>query len=418
MHMLAAPQVSEEGPSNGASLTKSSGGRILPRATKLFYCSCRLFVFALTYFAIGVLCGLLVVVVVPNITLNLKRKITVQLNIRRVKHESLQKLKVSKQVFNFSEGLFSAEEASGWKAPVSTVQPSNSPTGTPTTAFRPGPDHSVEKVEWVKLGKNSSTCQLHVCTPQGYTANIPALPRKDACAALLERNITKIRFGGDSFVRHLYVALVLWLSGNYRDGALRPQHDKICLYGGQFEEKRCRLQLGLQKTICDGKIRVSLGYGAWYRPVLQDLVANDIMIWSGGNHPTTGVYGCPQNRVLNGQNHAGMVDKAVLSKVCVPAFRQLAKKKLFWIHPHEHIVAHCWYETNAYTEQYVREMNTKLQHTCGLPLSHLLAEPRRITSALVNRSEANDMTYDGMHWGMEVNLLKIQSTLLSILKVI
>ena len=402
---------------HGAEASKNNSGRLPPRAASIA-CSLRLILVAFTCFALGLLCGFLVVSIEPNMTLSLNRKIAVELNIRRVRQESTQTTKLSREVSKDFEQRFTTEEASDSKPLVSTSQPSKSPTSSPTTAFRPGPDRNVEKVEWVWRGKNSSLCQLYVCSPDGYTANIPALSRNDACAELLKRNITKIRLGGDSFVRHLYVALVLWLSGNYKDGGLKPQHDKVCLFGGQFEEKQCRLQLGFQKTICNGRIHVSLGYAAWYRPTLQDLVGSDIMIWSGGNHPTTGVYGCPPNTVLNGQNHAGMVDKAVLSKVCIPSFRQLASKKLFWVHPHEHIVAHCWYETNTYTGLYVRNMNMKLQTTCDIPLTHILEEPRRITSALLNRTEANDMTYDGMHWGMEVNLLKIQSAILSILKVL
>ena len=77
------------------------------------------------------------------------------------------------------------------------------------------------------------------CTPSGLRWSA-LVPHPKPCTVLANK---RILFVGDSYVRHAFVAFVLWLSGDHAAGALKPEHDELCEGAGQFEEKVCRKQL-------------------------------------------------------------------------------------------------------------------------------------------------------------------------------
>ncbi len=73
-------------------------------------------------------------------------------------------------------------------------------------------------------------------------------------------------------------------AGNYKDGALE-EGEHTCDFNAQFEERRCRLKLQLDATLCNDSVRLSFVGG---NPPL-DMVCNQplpdsLTLWSIGNH--------------------------------------------------------------------------------------------------------------------------------------
>ena len=73
-------------------------------------------------------------------------------------------------------------------------------------------------------------------------------------------------------------------AGNHKDGALE-EGEHTCDFNAQFEERRCRLKLQLDATLCNDSIRLSCVGG---NPPL-DMVCNQplpdsLTLWSIGNH--------------------------------------------------------------------------------------------------------------------------------------
>ena len=87
---------------------------------------------------------------------------------------------------------------------------------------------------------------------------------------------------GHRAVRHLYVGLVLALSGNHRNGALQ-EGAQDCDFSAQFEEKRCRLLLNLTMPVCDGSVML---HYAWGNPSLEmtcgQPLPDTLVFWSIG----------------------------------------------------------------------------------------------------------------------------------------
>ena len=86
-------------------------------------------------------------------------------------------------------------------------------------------------------------------------------------------------------VRHLYVGLVLALSGNHRDGALQAGAQD-CEFSAQFEEKRCRLLLNLTLPVCGGAVML---HYSWGNPSLEmtcgQPLPDTLVFWSIGALP-------------------------------------------------------------------------------------------------------------------------------------
>ncbi|KAJ1481696.1 hypothetical protein T484DRAFT_1806434 [Baffinella frigidus] len=63
------------------------------------------------------------------------------------------------------------------------------------------------------------------------------------CAELAAHGVRKVTMVGDSFMRHLYVAFVTLLRGDWAAGSLIANHFPECEHRGQYSEKVCRSQI-------------------------------------------------------------------------------------------------------------------------------------------------------------------------------
>ena len=252
-----------------------------------------------------------------------------------------------------------------------------------------------------------STCNLteyNDCTPSGRRWIHEKRDTKEQCDILAGKTIL---FVGDSFVRSAFVATALLLSGDYQKGALNNDHDHICEYGGQFEEKGCRLQLEFTRSVCGGAVALRHKYQAWPTITQQELNEVDYVIWGAGNHPVNLNYSTRYG-VLN----ASIVGSEKLAHTCKDlADSQL--QKIFWLDPHARLnsISLPWLATPD--EQINRlyrfhtEMPGQLFLHCKIPRARFISSWNATFDLIKNfRKDAKNMTYDGVHWGMSVNLLK------------
>ena len=78
------------------------------------------------------------------------------------------------------------------------------------------------------------------CTPSGY-GYCPIInkyiDKNEACEEIKQRNLRKLCFIGDSYMRHTYEGMLLILSGDYEYGAMdiTGRNLAMCEGDGQFE---------------------------------------------------------------------------------------------------------------------------------------------------------------------------------------
>ena len=167
------------------------------------------------------------------------------------------------------------------------------------------PSKNTAAITKWEYDENCVNTRYNDCTPTSHL-RYPHMIHSDPCELLQQNNVNSIKFVGDSFVRHIYVATVLWLSGNYINGALKRnyKHGIMCHGEGQFEEKLCRMELSFDKRVCNNTVRLYLKYGAWPMVTPEELQNNDFVVWGGGNHPTNENY-----QTRHGTNNAAIVSK-------------------------------------------------------------------------------------------------------------
>jgi len=91
----------------------------------------------------------------------------------------------------------------------------------------------------------SVVCRMmHLCTPTKHTwvgdHRYALYDNVTGCEALLRKGVTKIMYYGDSYMRHIYAAMLITLNGNYKSGSLGdPDNDKQCYWDKQFSDKSC-----------------------------------------------------------------------------------------------------------------------------------------------------------------------------------
>ncbi len=284
--------------------------------------------------------------------------------------------------------------------------------------------------DW-KAASDSKICEeRYLCTPEGVTWH-PDYPnelfgQKNGCDMLQNQGITTIFFYGDSYMRHLYQAMSITLREDYKQGSMGDSHGKPaeCQYTEQLTLAIC-VDNDPQK-VCGGN--VTLLY-AHERPVVFDegdcaTEAGNVYFWSEGNHPIP-----TQNR--NSVNNFWAYGDMYESLVCPSSME-------YWeSHPEEDQMDHhkyCsvwWVSTHfRYTAYYPQEtVERVLEYNNGMraffdgvpggrPDPEQTSSCKGInyvdvynmTKSLVttHREVALQMTYDQVHWSMEVNLVKAQ----------
>lgn len=263
-------------------------------------------------------------------------------------------------------------------------------------------------------------CSHFLCSPKRETWRSADPKYKfynatTGCAALHSRNISQIHFHGDSYMRQIYSAMLITLLGDYQYGSIRdPVSFPKCSYRQQFHEKTCGLkELNHYGWICN-------------RTILLDPLLNGIdglhgcnkgivKLWSFGNHKIgPGRYGV---------NDANAYSNLFQKSIC-PVIRDAATNgifdgtyekscQIFWISTHYRIVG--WFDDEK--EPLVHEFNRGMREffdnrKCG-PINYI--DVYNMTLGLRNKTENVELSYDRVHWGMEVNLLKAQIILNAIL---
>lgn len=264
---------------------------------------------------------------------------------------------------------------------------------------------------WADIPDNVP-CDHYMCSHNNLTwkADNPKFRyyfHHDACNALLNKGIKKIFFHGDSYMRQIYSAMLITLSGDYRYGSISNSTlFPRCEYHRQFSEKHCGLkELNHHGLTCGGKILLD--------PALNGL--NDLnhcepgtaLLWSFGNHRLSryGRYGVNNatayqlsfEQVCSRIKHSDKVNGHV-NKQC----------SVWWVSTHSRIrtifddeCPECVFDFNEGMRSFYE------RGSCGE--TNYIDVYNMTNRLVVDYSEVGrTMSYDLVHWGMEVNLIKAQ----------
>lgn len=256
---------------------------------------------------------------------------------------------------------------------------------------------------WAIDSNNPALChERHICTPsyRRWSINSTVYFEDDACDILTRRGIKRIWMMGDSYMRHMYIAFIMTITGNYRDGPL-IRSDKTCDYHMLFNEKRCSsTMLQKVKSVCDGQITLLSSMLPDKREI------GDLIFMSEGNHIL-------HNR-FDTINNASAYSSHYLSSTNSLCSNSGPPSITIWISTHARIASTNKFETSARVKLYNEQMKDfVLSGRCG-PIQYI--DVYNMTNDLKtnHRDDALRMTYDKAHWGMEVNLAKAQMILTEI----
>ena len=275
-------------------------------------------------------------------------------------------------------------------------------------------------------------CTQHfLCTPSNYTwkSNHKFYDKVTGCDALLSKGVKTIFFHGDSFMRQMYQALFITLSGNYRNGSLvNSDATASCEYQKQFNEKKCGVKLlNHAGWVCDGKILLDpllIGVDSLTHctPASSNSNEKKILLWSFGNYKTGrhGRHGI-NNATAYSQLFEGNPCPHILNSKDVLSSDQCS---VWWISTHYRIKGYFPDESPEMIKSYNEGMRSFFESgKCG----HVnYVDVYNMTRSLMTTpgdqgkprlvEEANSMTYDSVHWGLEVNLIKAQIILNALLE--
>ena len=264
-------------------------------------------------------------------------------------------------------------------------------------------DDDRETDLWDMDRNNPALCyERHVCTPsyRRWSINSALYFENEACQILSKKGIKRIWMMGDSYMRHIYIAFIMTVTGNYRDGPL-IRSDKTCEYHMQFNEKRCSsTMLQGEKSICDDQITL-------FSSKLPDKrEVGDLIFLSEGNHIL-------HNR-LDAINNASAYSSHYLSSSNSLCSISGPPSITIWISTHARIAGTNKFETSARVESYNEQMKDfVLSGLCG-KIQYIDVYNMTNELKINHRADALYMTFDKAHWGMEVNLAKAQLILTEI----
>lgn len=243
------------------------------------------------------------------------------------------------------------------------------------------------------------------------------------CKALLDKGITRILFHGDSFMRQIYAGLLITLNGNYVNGSIadtafaRSTGSAECVYHKQFYEKKCGVrQLNHRGLVCDGKVLLD--------PILAGIDNlnhcsthnGTVALFSFGNYKIGSAY---RHGINNATVYSDFFKRTICPHVQARAdaaagsnaINPAAEKtcSLWWVSTHARLKAYFTDEEPQLIQSYNEGMRGFYDSRgCG-PVNYI--DVFNMTANLVTsspRPEAEALSYDMVHWGMEVNLVKAQ----------
>ena len=251
------------------------------------------------------------------------------------------------------------------------------------------------------------------CSPAGFVAasaaaRVPTTAER-LCADLGRTNVL---FVGDSFTRHVFAATALLLSGDHESGALRNgSAGDRCGGARQFGEadiegrRACRRLLPKRKTLCGGSVRLRLVEGTCPAVTERDLRRNQIVAFGIGAHPCEGP--AAKGAKHNAYNATSLA--AFLGPVCgggsSDAVRALAAARLVWLDTHFRATSYGPYDGPDRVRAFHDGAPAAVAGACGGALTVSAFDESRALVA-TEGSGWRRMTYDGTHWGPQVNALK------------
>ena len=334
---------------------------------------------------------------------------------------------------------------------------------TPSASSAPGGGR------WVRDQRSCTpsaglSAQWRTCSPTGFrwtgTADEafgrqpPTVSRQ--CAMLRAAGVRRVLFIGDSFARHAYVGALLTLSGRYDDGALTETGRRTpeCTGVGQFTEKACRKLLTRSAHVCHGAIELSFAgedlmpnyhytfcvrqrsYACLQQSRTESSANNvpvptdahwrdyDRVVWGTGRHQVPSK-NPDKFRGLEKNDVAGL-EAHVLQSMCratkapdpravthapptnatvALARRRLVSKRLVWLDTlHRTAPPFSPDECPSRLQDFHLEMPRALKRVCDATRVASVWEAT-VALAATPGSSWEEMTHDGVHWGMAVNLL-------------
>jgi hypothetical protein len=225
---------------------------------------------------------------------------------------------------------------------------------------------------------------------------------------LLKNGIRQIDFYGDSYIRHIYAAMLITLNGNYATGSLLQPRGSRCRFNAQFSEKRCNLdKLNRKGIVCNGQVTLNAKLSAADNAACNGR-SGSVVLFSAGNH----AIGSEEQKLLrNGVNNASIYQQHFQQALC-PRLRKTDHLcSLWWISTHRRVAAMFPDEEVEVVHQYNLQMRDFFDAgQCG-KVNYI--DVYNMTASLAQRHETHyaGMTYDNVHWGFEINLVKVQIVL-------
>ena len=176
---------------------------------------------------------------------------------------------------------------------------------------------------------NDTLCQQKfMCTPNNWTW-IPSYPvppflgglydNETACAALISKGITNIYFHGDSFMRQIYAAMMITLTGDYQGGSLaNATRVPECANHQQFNEKRCSTrELNHYGRVCGGKVILDPLLTGFTDLSICGSSNGSVVLWSFGNYKVTknGRYPFVRYGVNNASAYAEFFEEGICKRL-------------------------------------------------------------------------------------------------------
>ena len=149
----------------------------------------------------------------------------------------------------------------------------------------------------------------------------------------------------------------------------------------------------------------------------QKCTKGDVFLWSEGNHRVNS-YGSNRFGINNASAYAehylndsyknSWRDGKKPHPLCPQVEEKYSICPTYWISTHARITAKYVDEKEERIDSFNREMRTFMESKkCG-PMGYL--DVYNMTRSLVHDfpDDAKHMSFDGVHWGMEINLVKAQ----------
>jgi hypothetical protein len=297
---------------------------------------------------------------------------------------------------------------------------------------------------WSKSQNPDLECsQLHLCTPGNLTFHQDGQQQQDSssqlwyddktsCALLEREKIKKIYLSGDSYMRHIFQALMITFTGDYEHGSVPDfikkdkKFNKVhCAYGKQFMHKNCSDEDVFRPvSVCPnnagGAGVIVAPYKEFYYSMenmdhCKDEGPGTITLLSEGNHPIGRSRNTVNNYITYQDRYKDTVcreHKAMSPHIDGPgekgSFAQTCS--LWWVSTHYRMKAYFpaeWPDRVLEFNQYMR-MFFEHGEECG---NVNYVDVYNMTERLAHTNggkEATKASYDQVHWNMEINLMKAQ----------